>query len=574
MLHAGPQRVARGSSQLNTNEWTSERQVRAALIRWICVDSKASALVDPAGIQLWNAELEGLLDLSFAKVPFPLAIVRCNVTDAIILRQSEIPDLILSGSSVPAIEASGVKVTGSVFLRDDFSCASEVHLLGAQIGGDLDCSNGKFSDYEKAISGDRVCVDGSVYLNRGFHAIGEVRFSNAQIRGDFACTGGSFVGRHDANTDERHALTIDGANIVGDVYLNERFTADGKISMVGVHIKGSLNCGGANVGNASSGTKSELPIVLIADGARVEGCVFFTERFRSSGEVVFTGAHIEQNFHCIDCKFDGALCLEGTFIGGGFHWLEIEEPERTTLVLYNSSASRMLDDPESWPAKGNLRIDGFVYGRISQGPHDAAGRLEWLARTDLFSPQPYRQFADVLRREGDDRSARQVLFEMERHRTTTENQKWYSEVWSWILRTTVGYGFFPARSLWWLGLVIVAGWVFFWGGYRAGMVVPTDKDSYSSFKSMGTVSGNHVRFHPLIYSADNALPLVKLGQIDHWQPDPNPDIHVWPLFTAGGSTFSASGAEILLWFRWIQILLGWFLTTMGVAAISGIVRKE
>jgi hypothetical protein len=92
------------------DESTSECRLRAALIRWICVDPKASALVDPAGIQVWNAELEGSLDLSFAKVPFPLAIVRCNVTDVIVLRQSEIPDLILSGSSVPMIEASGMKV--------------------------------------------------------------------------------------------------------------------------------------------------------------------------------------------------------------------------------------------------------------------------------------------------------------------------------------------------------------------------------------------------------------------------------------------------------------------------------
>lgn len=85
--------------------------------------------------------------------------------------------------------------------------------------------------------------------------------------------------------------------------------------------------------------------------------------------------------------------------------------------------------------------------------------------------------------------------------------------------------------------------------------MPTDKDAYQSFRNNHSLPEYHERFHACAYSLENAFPLVKLGQVDRWQPDPR----------------SAAGLRL---FRWGQIVLGWFFATMGIAAITGVARKD
>src|SRR5947209_26247 len=51
-------------------EWGAEREVRADLIRWTCVNQTAREQVDPKGIQVFGAKVVGKLDLSYAAVPF------------------------------------------------------------------------------------------------------------------------------------------------------------------------------------------------------------------------------------------------------------------------------------------------------------------------------------------------------------------------------------------------------------------------------------------------------------------------------------------------------------------------
>lgn len=46
--------------------------IRAHLIRWLCIDSAAAKLVDPVGLWVDAARVVGQLDVRFATVPFPL----------------------------------------------------------------------------------------------------------------------------------------------------------------------------------------------------------------------------------------------------------------------------------------------------------------------------------------------------------------------------------------------------------------------------------------------------------------------------------------------------------------------
>ncbi len=138
--------------------WGVEREIRAELLRWLCLDREASSRVDPAGLQVLGAKITGALNLSFGSVPFPLGLFRCRLLEPAQLRSTQIPALYLNGSRTKSIFADGVNVKGSVFLRQGFTAEGEVLLLRAQIGGNLQCDGGAFS----ALSAETAVIKGGL----------------------------------------------------------------------------------------------------------------------------------------------------------------------------------------------------------------------------------------------------------------------------------------------------------------------------------------------------------------------------------------------------------------------------
>jgi hypothetical protein len=531
------------------DEWGPEREIRADLIRWLCKDRDAASAVDPRGIQVHAARITGALDLAFVSVPFPLGLCRCCFTHNANLISTDLPALNLAGSRVLSVTADGAVVKGDLFFNDGFSAEGEVRLLGAQIGGDLDCSGGAFKNPGgNALSADRADVKGSVFLSDGFSAAGEVRLLGAQIGGSLTCRRGTF------KNPGKDALSADGVNVKGDVFLRDRFSAEGAVRLHGAQIGGNLDCRNGTFRNPGRDA-------LSADNGNVKGSVFLSDGFSAEGRVGLPGARIEGDLECSRGKF-GEMNVETAAIVGRLFWRGAEATEATRLNLTNASAGSLTDDEKSWPDKGNLLLDGFVYGHISgNSPRDAKTRLRWLERQDPFRPKPYRQLAKVLREAGDDGGARKVLFEMERRRRKAEGRSWHARLWGSVLKWTIGYGFYPWRALGWLVLLTIVGWGLFRFGYFSGAVAPTDKDAYCFFRTQGRPPDYYQRFTASVYSLENSLPFVNLGQKDHWTPDPNP-------------RGSPRMPGLLRGFRWVQVLLGWLLATLFVAGVTGVVRKE
>jgi hypothetical protein len=240
------------------------------------------------------------------------------------------------------------------------------------------------------------------------------------------------------------------------------------------------------------------------------------------------------------------------------------------LDLTNASAGAILDDEKSWPKSGKLFLDGFAYGRIAGGPVTAAQRLGWLKRQASFTRHPYRQLAKVLREAGDDRGWRRVCAEMERR--TWARRSWIFRPVSWLLQGTIGYGYFSMRALWWLVAVVIVGSLVYSRGYKAGSMVPTDKDAYNIFVTNGTLPGNYEAFYPIPYSLENSFPLVKLGVQDRWIPKPDPQGATGD-WTSQLHVHSTS-PSFLRYFRWLQICLGWILATLFVGGVTGVIRRD
>jgi hypothetical protein len=539
-------------------------------------------------VRLYGAEIKGNLECSGGKFKNPAK-------------------LGVPGSGI-ALEAATAKVYGAVILRDGFEAEGLVRLQAAEIGADLACGGGKFqnpavanvSESGTALNAEGAKVAGAVLLRDRFAAEGAVRLYGAEIGGTFTCDDGRFQNPAAANVPGSGvALVADGVKVASAVLLRKCF-AQGEVRLVGAEIGGNLSCDGGEFQNPAAAEVPGSGMALIADGARVSGAVLL-RGCSAAGEVRMSGAEIGASLECDGGTFqnptvanvsgsgtaliadgakvagavlfrdgfaaEGLVRLYGTQIGGH---LECRLGTFESLVLTNASVSAILDDESSWPKPGSLFLDGFVYRHISGGPATAAERLGWLARQASFTRQPYRQLAKVLREAGDDRGWRWVCAEMEKR--TWEGESWTYRPVSWLLRGTIGYGYFSMRALWWLLAVVTVGSLLYSRGYKAGSMVPTDKEAYNTFVTNGTLPGNYEAFYAIPYSLESSFPLVRFGVQDRWEPKPDSQ-------AATGDQTSRLRAHItaprfLRCFRWLQICIGWILATLFVGGVTGVIRRD
>ena len=612
--------------------WPDERRVRAAVLRWLCVDPAVRRLVDPQGIQVRGARIEGRLDLSFARMPFPLLLSLSGIPEGIFLRESRTASISFEGTHTGPISADRLTVDGTVFLRNGFLAKGLVRLLGARIRGNFDCHGGVFAGTETetpagktivALNADRLDVGGGVFLREGFHATGEVRLLGAHIRGDLDCHGGTF------ENPGAEALNADGLVVGGNVFLTDEFRARGQVRLVGARIRGNLECHGGTFEGAKTETPEGKTIVaLSADGVEVGGRVFLTEKFHATGEVRLLGARIRGNLDCTGGTFENpegkALTADGMEVGGNVFLSEkfhakgevrllgarilsdlscsggtFENPGGKALSadglvvggglflshgfnangkvrLVHAKARVLADDETSWPDHGNLDLEGFVYEGIV-GPTDAKSRLEWIARQyprnrrrGHYHPQPYEQLAAVLRRAGHIAESKKVLMAKEKDLRKYGDLGRLAQAWNWFLGLTLGYGYRVRRVLYCAAAIIGFGILVFWLGHRAGLLSPT----FSSPAEAAAAGEKRLdeAFCPWVYSLDTFLPIVELYQEGRWLPNRGGG-DVATLFWPDRRVGITWGLLVCIWF-WLEIGAGWLLTTLALAGLTGLIRRD
>jgi hypothetical protein len=506
-------------------EWPRDREIRAELLRWLCVDEYARKQVDPHGLSARGAKIIGHLDLSHVAVPFPLQFQQCYFEEPPNLFQSEVPGLNLSGSRVPGMNATNSRIKGTVWLGEGFDCDGEVTLAEAHIEGDLQCSGGTFRNPRRnapetgkwdpntgtALNADGVTVDGFVLLRREqgseitFRSEGEVRFLGAQIRGDLDCHGGNF-----SNLPTKAFTTGDGLNaeraiVKGSIFLRDGFVAEGVVRLYDAQVGGNLDCNGGSFSNPLQ-EKNVGGDALLLDRAVIKGGVLFSS-------AKFSGDEEEQRFFA-----DGNVSLIGTIIGGELD-LRNGYFKKATLDLGGATAASFSDSGKtSWPKRDNLYLRLFQYGHID--PEVAEERLRWLGLQpdDDFNTESYVQLAKVLQQSGDDDGARLVLQTAAALQDRHGHRYWYLRPDNWFA-ASIGYGYRPIWAVGYISLMSTLGWIIYRRGYLARTMVPTDKDAYNELKLGKRLPPHYPRFAPLIFSLENSLPLVKLGQADKWQPD-------------------------------------------------------
>jgi hypothetical protein len=484
---------------------------------------------------------------------------------------------------------SGAVLFTNVELSDGrlrpFRALGIVNFSHAKIDGDLDCTAAWFMNRGKApaFTATLAKIGGSLLLD-GARVDGGADLQAVGLGGQLISRGAWFVDRLGGN-----AFAADLIKVGGDLNLQSAVVL-GVVSLAAATIGGDLNCAEATLGppklripqKDAAGDKQPS---LLAVSATVGHSVHFRS-VTTRGLLRLVNTKVRSDLDVSNAKFVGdspnGLDAERAIISGVLFWRGISLAVATTLNLLHARVGVLVYDAGSWLAP-KIEVDGFVYEAIATERPEDVRNFDWLAtRGSEYRPQPYKQLAKVLREAGQEPDAKRVGIGKEKARweylasTQSSARAPFIRFWSFTLRKTIGYGYSPALSLLWLLGLMLFGQLLYCGGYAVGSMAPVDKDAYGLFKQNSQLPPHYESFYPSIYSLENVFPFVRLGQVDHWQPDPSPQWTCQPKKTVPHwlCRLRLVSPQFLRNFRWAQIFSGWFLATMGVAGVTGIVRKD
>ena len=380
----------------------------------------------------------------------------------------------LSNDKGPALTADGLEVRLGMFLRGGFTATGArkrgaVLLRGARIGRHLVCSGASLcNDTGPALVANGLRVTQDVYLDEEFTAAGTVNLTSADISGQLSCRGAQLNG-----ADENgNALLGERMKVGGDVLLDENSlrkekfsTAAGAVCLLGADISGQLSCRGARLNG-----RDENGNALYGERMRVGGDVLLQEQFTANSAVDLVGAHIGGNLDCTGARLRNdsgpALSAESLQVGQGillrsrFRAISVGANEAVNLKGAQVAGALVFDPGllEHVPDRcRRLTVDGLTYTGV---PETGSG-WDWLDllrhATPSYAAQPYQRLAAGYRALGDERQVREILMAQrdDQLARTQPRPRWTERLWGRITKCTLGYGYQPWRALIFLAAVLM-----------------------------------------------------------------------------------------------------------------------
>lgn len=571
-----------------------------------------------------------------------------------------------------------------------------VWLPGAKIGGDLDCSGARLDGRgREAIVATNAKIGGDIDLlawnsrqpsiadTSLFEADGTVRLVGAEIGGDFDCSGAHL------NGGGKQALVAARAKVTGSVLLHAwdgkkngvdhttRFQARGPVSLLGVRIGSTLDCdgalfdGGGEDALVATSAKIGGAVLLRAWDGKVEG-EEHTTRFEASGTVSLFGAEIAGDLACDGARLDGgcgdAIDAQTAKVGGGVllrswdgtysgaphtvsfeatgrinalgtavdgqmelwivslvaspfrhsppfgtaiinlteasiksallvHSIKVAEaegppprPSHVPLALVDLRRTRIstLNDRSgrAWGDNIRLSLDGLVFDHVADQVDDGSARKAWLKRqyengtpTRLtYRAQPHEHLAMVLDRQGANDAAREILadkLDIEARLSTW----WQKPLW-FIYWAMARYGLSGVRAMCTMGAYIVLGVILVKCAIAADMLVAEPRpDPTQEARDCGS------NISTLVFVVDLALPVMKLGEEGRCTVRDADPKQLYSLISIPTPLTSDPNALITWWSLdlmkatvWRLLfatyaILGWIVTSITVLTLTGVLRR-
>ena len=456
------------------------------------------------GVVLRGTSIGAQLALTKARFKGPLEMDGVTVGESMYLQDSRFTDALLDGARVrgqlvvtgTTVEGSfrmnsatvvqslyitdgstfdgplamdSVEVGGSLYMRR--SAFAEVQLGGANIEGQAWLEESTFSGL---LQMDAAAVKGNLYMRQSTFA--SVRLSGASIgQSLYMSDGATFAEAVLRGAEIGDRLVLIGSNFSGPLNM-DTVTIGGRVLMGRARFQG-VNLLGARTGDGIELDRSTFDGPLNMDSANVGGSLFMREGV-FNGRVVLVHAIVGANLDAgggtfVELDLSGARIAKELRLGStglDIRWKRTGDGGKTEsspkLSLLNASAGIFLESRTTWSRELEWELDGFTYARLgglsataSELPFERGGEwfVEWLAGDDTFSPQPYRQLAEVLRRTGHDPLADEVLYALkDRIRRLDSTAGWQKAllVASWAF---LGYGYRVWVALVWFCALVLVG---------------------------------------------------------------------------------------------------------------------
>jgi hypothetical protein len=324
--------------------------------------------------------------------------------------------------------------------------------------------------------------------------------------------------------------------------------------------------------------------------------------FEARGRIDLIRAVIDGNLQISGATLATGLDAQGMRVRAGFFWWNVTGGG-ITVYLIDAHVGTLVDSPGSWQSVTHLRLSSFRYDRI-ESDMDVQERLDWLAKHDLFTrpftPQPYVQLANDLRRQGFAGDAARVLVRRDDIQRTEEWDRaitamdgtlrreltGYAHVFRLLLslpfKWMFGYGHRPEWVLPWIAAILgITIWfaqqIHIHGQFApTSSVVLTSQDWLDSFPTeplhpssplwraqmdawAQTTSGrDYTSFSAFLYALDLFIPLDALGQEKNWAP------------SAERGGWGEWGHRL----RWLVQMAGWVITAIGAAVLTGLIGRR
>jgi hypothetical protein len=491
-------------------------------------------------------------------------------------------------------------IAGSVFLRHGFVAMGAVRLSGATIGGDLDCSAGQFhcktetaalrgdgaKDAWVALGGDGAKIAGSVLLRDGFVAMGLVRLLGATIGGNLDCSAGHFhckaenaALRRDGAEVAEVAFGGDGAKIAGSVFLGRGFVAMGQVRLPAAAIGGVVDCSGARLEGGVN------RFALFFDGARISGALLLQDhegtKFSAVGGISLAGAQVARLADQIE-RWPAYLNLDGfrydliaadSTIGPAARiaWLDKNLVHNPDLPF----------SPKPWEQLAKV---------LRAGGHEAEARRIAIAKEDRLRKDSRIRTGKTARdhiRGPVARPAHWVFGLLARYGYAPFRLVSILAL-LWIV-SSVFFWFAAER-----GVFAPSNPLVFQNPQLAHCSPDSIESERVAAKALADrrdepfaaanwylcpqLPAEYTTFQPFLYALDLLLPLVELQQDRDWAPMICTPLSVatsssWP--TDWGAWFTTCGLRSFTrWVMWFQILFGWVASLMLVAAVSRLASRD
>lgn len=548
----------------DTNSLADEERagIRPEFVRWLVEDRDVAPLIGPKGLWVHAARFEGILALSNCSPSFPIRFLYCDFEEEVNLAVGSFQtvmfyDCVLQNGFVGMLSS----FKGFVgFERTSIKGLVDFKL--SKIEGALYFNQTTIEGEPVSLRLDLAKVDGLVDFVRDFRCIGLVSMSRIQVTGDVLAVKPQFLG-------SPASLESTNAHFKGNMVLRES-TFAGRLTLKNMAVDSDLDIALSRFEGEDEHSFCEI------GGSIIKGDLIAIKVM-----ALYIHVHdsvIEKEFYLIGAT-TGLLHCPGVVVKGDLHCRAMTMPEEGGIVLDLANVGTLRQDHTVYPKPGRLSLQRARFSRIilhpslpadqvvevrrgDEIPFNTEEMIAWLElqdNTDHLDIHPWLNCAAILRDRGDTRGAKAIMYVYKKHEADGEflasgNRRLRRAFWARKRLLAV----FEREPL--LILVVIMALTLFGTSVfypLRGYFAPTSEDAYQAANTPpqhGRQPPPYPKFSPVIYSLENALPLVKLGQDEKWAPDPN---------RSGVASY-----WFLMAVRWVLILTGWTQATI-LATVLG-----